>query len=229
MRTNRTMTRNQILPSLFTAAIVLLMLCLNALVARGQNGAQPQRGFYPAGSYALSDIETINTVSGNMMFRVPLVSLPPGRSGLSAGISLVYNSKLYDLQHQSGYDPNAQPATWDDLYASAQGGWRFATDYQLYAKYLPTDQADPQCDLFSYRLKLFMSFPDGSEHEFRPTSFLPNGDSWYNVMPDGLKLWGCPGGGQPLTTGPMTYYSTDGTHLRLTIQHDADTNWQNNP
>lgn len=225
MKAKRTTRTSRFPQAIFTVFAAFLIACI--CLSEGQ--AQSQRGVQPTGSYELSDIETINTVSGNMSYRIPLASLPPGRSGLSAGISLVYNSKLYESEHQSGYDLNSEPATWDDVYASSQGGWRFATDYQLYVKYLPTDQADPQCDLFSYRLKLFMSFPDGSEHEFRPTGFLPYGDGWYNVLPDGLKLWGCAGGGQPLTTGPMTYYSTDGTFLRLTIEHDSDSNWQNNP
>ena len=42
---------------------------------------KPQRGFVPSGSYALSDIETINLQNGNVNFAIPLVSLPPGRGG----------------------------------------------------------------------------------------------------------------------------------------------------
>src|SRR5262245_27765842 len=49
--------------------------------------AQP-RGTYPQGSYALSSIETINPVNGNLMFDFPLGALPAGRKGMSAGVGL---------------------------------------------------------------------------------------------------------------------------------------------
>jgi hypothetical protein len=71
-------------------------------LALGQEKA-PERGFRPSGSYALSDIETISTTSGNMILKVPLASLPPGRGGLSATLSLLYNSKLYDSFPASAY------------------------------------------------------------------------------------------------------------------------------
>jgi hypothetical protein len=55
-----------------------------------------QRGTYPAGSYAISNIESINPVNGNLMFNLPLGSLPAGRKGMGAGVALHYNSKLFD-------------------------------------------------------------------------------------------------------------------------------------
>jgi hypothetical protein len=72
----------------------VLIFSLNAAVKAQEKS--PERGFRPAGSYALSDMETISTTSGNMMVRVPLSGLPPGRGGLAAALSLIYNSKLYD-------------------------------------------------------------------------------------------------------------------------------------
>src|SRR5262245_2266447 len=63
--------------------------------ASGQEKS-PQRGFQPGNSYSLSQIETINTTNGNLMLNFPLGQLPPGRGTLSGGISLRYNSKIYD-------------------------------------------------------------------------------------------------------------------------------------
>ena len=35
-----------------------------------------------------------------MMLRFPLASLPAGRNGLSAGLNLYYNSKLYGFTYE---------------------------------------------------------------------------------------------------------------------------------
>jgi hypothetical protein len=45
---------------------------------------KPIRGFIPAGSYAPSEIETINMQNGNVILSIPIVSLPSGRGGLTA-------------------------------------------------------------------------------------------------------------------------------------------------
>lgn len=55
----------------------------------------PKRGFQPANSFTLSDVETINTTNGNLILNFPIGSLPSGRGGMSATMRLLYNSKLY--------------------------------------------------------------------------------------------------------------------------------------
>src|SRR5712692_5447914 len=59
---------------------------------------KPDRGFMPYGTYALTDMEAINDYSGGVILKVPLASLPQGRGGMSAGLSLVYNSQLFDIK-----------------------------------------------------------------------------------------------------------------------------------
>jgi len=82
----------------FRIVQILLSLLLLASIAVAQESA-PKRGFQPGNSYALGDIETINTTNGNLMIHFPLASLPVGRGGLTAGINLIYNSKLYRRAH----------------------------------------------------------------------------------------------------------------------------------
>lgn len=79
----------------------ILFLSFSATVIAQEKS--PERGFRPAGSYALGYIETISTTSGNMMLRVPLAGLPPGRGSLAASLNLIYNSKLYDSFPSSAY------------------------------------------------------------------------------------------------------------------------------
>ena len=76
----------------------ILILFLPGLVL-GQ-GSTPSRGFQPGGSYALSDIETVNTSNGNLMLNLALGKLAPGRGGISGQLILHYDSKLYDSRLQ---------------------------------------------------------------------------------------------------------------------------------
>src|ERR1041384_3627867 len=82
----------------FLSTASLLIVLLPSL-AVGQ-GSTPTRGFQPGGSYALSDIETINTHNGNLILNLALGKLAPGRGGLSGQLMLRYDSKLYDSKTQ---------------------------------------------------------------------------------------------------------------------------------
>lgn len=81
---------------LIRACAAGLCLLLSYAAPGSAQEQSPQRGFNAGGSYAISDIETISTTGGNLSLRVPVGSLPAGRGGLAASVSLVYNSKLYD-------------------------------------------------------------------------------------------------------------------------------------
>jgi len=134
-------------------------LLLSALTCMAQ-----QRGTYPQGSYALSNIESINPVNGNLMFNIPLGALPAGRKGMSAGVGLYYNSKLYDSYRGEAcyYDEfnNYICSQVDKLFASPEGGWRLGFQYKLQLNWNPNLGCG---DAF----KVAMSFPDGSiHHEF---------------------------------------------------------------
>lgn len=81
---------------------LLLMICLFSIAiatAQGQTFTErsPQRGMAANSSFALGEIETINLENGNLLYKMPLASLPAGRGGgLSPTVFLNYNSKLYD-------------------------------------------------------------------------------------------------------------------------------------
>jgi RHS repeat-associated protein len=260
--------------------IVVSLTCLNIILVCSQTYAQsenvPDRGFQPAASYALSDIETINSSNGNLLFHIPLVSLPPGRGGAALGqIGLYYNSKLWETRPEmmpTGY-PNTSPPwflesaipriyTRNRLIKSPEGGWRYGLKYELQLfdhmdEYVNSQgvpsQFLPNCGNTvakgSARWKLKMAFPDGSVREFRPLGFpegyppSPGFEGWYKIRPDGWET-DCIGGlHQNLlgsgkgTTNPLTYYTVDGTFLKLIIDHDGDngnswpvnnTAWKNN-
>lgn len=131
-----------ILNLFFQTAVVI---CLLASLCVAQNGST-NRGFSPGNSFSIGDLETINTTNGNLMLRFPMASLPGGRNGLSAGINLYYNSKLYDSETQWFVDPNGScEMVGDDgegimvcpyyqksvLKESPQGGWQLGNMYTL--------------------------------------------------------------------------------------------------
>lgn len=234
--------------------LLLALLCCGAVMVRAQ-GTTPQRGFKPGGSYAITDIESVSTVNGNLMLHIPLASLPAGRGGMSAGVSLIYNSKLWDtppMQVPDPYNPN-QRITSYHVKTSKQGGWRYGFGYtlqlinkldeQMYSAYAPNCETDAAAGTeYSTRIyKLQIIFPDGSTHELVPQgyqdSFHTYNDGYYNIRPDGYSTrcdchhdfgwWSCVKPIEPVTTGTMTYYTTDGTYLKLQVPHNEGTGMYN--
>ena len=219
--------------------ILILTLFTDAL---GQ-GSTPDRGFQPGGSYALSDIETVNTNNGNLMLNLALGKLAPGRGGLSGQLILRYDSKLYDSQIQWYQDwdhmvqDQPQTVARNMLVTSDQGGWHYGTGYQLQLidrmNQYPPEIAPQYPDMQTIRhYKLKVAFPDGSMHEFLPRGFGSNmEEGWYDIRPDGFQTRFQGGVVQdvPCLTSNLNYYTFDGTYIRLEVQHDSDAYWWNNP
>ena len=195
------------------------------------------------------------------MLKFPLGALPAGRNGLSASIYLNYHSKLLDSETKYflkedescqlvGQDPdtalNCPYYQKRLLEESPEGGWQFGLGYSLklidrHDEYVnvPTEK-QPTCSLNSsgyyqwrYRYKLLLVFPDGSTHEMRPNGWTDGnpGDAqgdYFDIRPDGYRFdcqnfqW---------HTNTITYYSVDGSFLRLDVQHDGNTAgaWTDNP
>jgi RHS repeat-associated protein len=238
----------------FSILLLLALTCYGAVTASAQ-GTTPQRGFAPGGSYALTDIETVNTVNGNLMLRVPLASLPAGRGGTSANLSLIYNSKLWDTPPMLVPEPNntGNRITSYHLKPGQQGGWHYGLEYklqlinkldeQMYSAYSPNCESDAGAHTeFSTRIwKLQIIFPDGSTHEMAPQGYQDSlhtyGDGYYDIRPDGSLIrcecvsfygqWQCSRPTYVVNTGAMTYYSTDGTYLKLEVPHDDGTGISN--
>ena len=78
-------------------AVIWCSLTIGVALAQTMDSppvAHPQRGFYPGGSYSLSDIESVDDVSGNVILKIPVAKLPPGRGGSSFAVDLIYNSAI---------------------------------------------------------------------------------------------------------------------------------------
>ena len=258
-----------------TVALAVLGLAVPDLWAQDTEVAE--RGLQVTGSYRLGDIETVNTKNGNVMLRVPLASLPPGRGGDPGfQLTLNYNSKLWDIYVEHVEDPSdsTNPIPGNDpnpanalsyrvkqtlKQALGNPGWSYNYQYMidLDKRSLHRIGLSSVCDpnntnqttadpnqLLYYEYKVNMVFPDGSVHVFLPEGEATNTynhDHYFPVRPDGRRL-SSPCGqrleGPAQGTQTVSYYSVDGTYLRLEFEVardddrdgtlDPETWWPNN-
>jgi len=202
------------------ASMLMVTAVLATTVSAQEDGVKPERGFTAAGSYALSNIESIDLSGGNMVLNVPLASLPAGRGG-SHGyrLNLRYNSKLFNSFKQVEWDlATSRKIDKQYLGDTPEGGWHYSLDYSLELHNRLNNYPDPESvpqpgsPEYIHRYKLFVHFPDGSTREFHPRASASHLHGFYEVTPyDGA-----------------VYYSADGSYIRLQFGSDGDGNWQNN-
>lgn len=236
MTTNRYISLNRFV----FGSIILLVTALLPILAQGQDKRDPDRGFVAGGSYALSNIETINTTNGNLVLNIPLATLPAGR-GPGYTFALRYDSKIWDNKGTHTTDGQKDESgedvyfSLDEVSASEKGGWHYSSFYRLEVLDRLALEPIPTCGTPSddyqksyYKYKVKMNFPDGSVHEFRPlgqSEFFPDG--YFAVDPNGRTYTGdgnnCTSDSQGTTSG-MTYYSTDGSFLRLVVDYVSGNN-----
>ena len=219
-----------------SATLLLGCLLAGALLGQvsppvGQRG-KAGRGRPPGGSFALSEIESINLINGNLVLRMPLVSLPPGRGGSSFTLHLLYNSQIYDVEKAVAIphpdpDSTAQHLVYRSLIASSEGGWRWGYQYGLEYEFKFQGEGDRSCRLdgsSKFAHKMRVNFPDGSSHLLRlvnseDTVGDDNGDGYYAYGPDGSKDACHIGSSASAISGDVRYITTDGTFAHVVI-HD---------
>lgn len=193
---------------------------------------KPERGFLPTGSYALSDIESVDESSGSLTLHIPTASLPSGRGGFKHGIDLYYNSNLYDLTTDfasagnvldcQGNSTNC-PQNVSALRSPEEAGWHYSYSYKLELENRPSGGRSV-CntnDLSTfYLVRHNLVLPDGSSHLLRlQSSSDGDGLGYYRHNDDGSVA--CPGTNvQPLSY-PLNYYTTDGTFIRLSVSANS--------
>jgi hypothetical protein len=224
------------------AATVMALL---ANVALGQLVGRPDRGYKAGNSYSVSDIENVNLSGGNVTLNIPLASLPAGRGDASGySISLRYDSKLWDAQQEwndDGLDEFNDPANYtrDLLQLSSEGGWKLDyAGYQLKVVDRLESGRREDCHLHntnynknSYRFKVEMKMPGGGTIAFRPSGYTDFfNDGFFEVNLNGyiygdhyaVNIEGepaCQSNYHQSTTAGMTYYSTDGSGIRLFVPY----------
>ena len=248
----RTTTKRLVAGSVLAAA-----MGLGGVPLAAQDTEVSERGLQVTGSYRLGEIETVNTKNGNVMLRVPLTSLPPGRGGDPGfQLSLNYNSKLWDLSERYQEDleagPNEPPVKLVHKLVRnfANPGWAYSYQYQIvvedrYDHAFETLSGNAPCSQSSdmaemereqghwYRFKVWVVFPDGSARLFRPAGeadYSGYEDDYFQIHPTGWKRLpyseGFNGANKrhgyraPASGAVTTYYSVDGSYLRLDFEAD---------
>jgi RHS repeat-associated protein len=194
--------RSRITYSTFALA---MCVCTSSVWAQQLN--IPQRGVVPNGFYEVSEIETIDAVSGSVSLQIPITSFPPGRAGLTHGIELLYNSRIYTGAFISG-----QFALFPvhNIDPSDSAGWRYGYQYSVVTDVSQYAGISP-CTPGSAALRLIM--PDGSSHRLYGTA---------TDLGSGYYIYYLPGCGTP-TALTGTFYTADGTYLRVDI--DSNSSW----
>jgi len=201
----------------------VLMLGQSAFATAGTSMKAPDRGFSPGKSYAISDIESTSMQNGNLMLNMPLGSLPPGRGGMSAGVNLSYNSKLWDQHTTEVEDIFQAPAIRDILSLSAEGGWRYGYKYYFRVDFAGVDCS--QSEIFNNKTQLVM--PDGGTHTLvqgDSTNALSNEFDNSTIFPDGRPACG----GTVSSGQTIKLFSIDNSFLRIEVTTDSDTDFNNN-
>ena len=216
---------------------------------------KPVRGFMPTADQVSSPIDSIDPVSGKLHTSIPLASLPRGRAGNTFDVTLQYDSHLYDITpqvrdytiDQYGHTEKGTALVLEG--ALSTGGWTYNfANFRLDLEtryYESTVEFCPGGTEFRiYRLRI--GLPDGSQHILQlkdegdahvGDAYEFHDDGYFGVGPDGkgartyypngnpTNCW--TGGGWGDKTGRLTYYTTDGSYLRLEIDADGTTPWIN--
>ncbi|MFV0387545.1 MAG: hypothetical protein ACK5NT_02225 [Pyrinomonadaceae bacterium] len=187
--------------SVFLKINMILLFASSSLLAQ-DNVAE--RNYNPGVPYSVSDIEMINETNGNLMFNFDFGQVN-GRGTAAAGFSLKYNSKLYESHQMNTLDSSGQPADQLFLRASQEGGWKYEDGYRIRVISRNDEMDSPlqiggDCNPPNYDAvylwKVVMYFPDGSQHEFRPTGYsdtiqnsggttIYNGNGFFNISTNG--------------------------------------------
>jgi RHS repeat-associated protein len=192
---------------------------------------RPLRGFMPNSDQIASPVDNIDQVNGKLHLEIPLASLPKGRGGSQFDVNLVYDSHLYDMlpSNTGGQMPGTVQRLSNLL---TTGGWTYSvTNYRLELEY----RLNPgSCGFNGQRMfRLRIGLPDGSWHVLHLKGYgaevndgYTAGDGFYAFTPDGTRDgFACnPSYPGPMLPGRLTYYTSDGTYLKLEIDADG-TDW----
>jgi len=224
--------------------LLVLTMTLSAMFAYGQNPytveTRPPRGFMPTADQLTSPVDSIDPISGKLHLEIPLASLPRGRAGTGFDLNLVYDTHLYDLVPEILQPPanlNADPEVAWILSSYSTGGWHYNIDNLHLDIEGHTGAIDyyPDCTENSpkrvYRLRVPML--DGSLHTMQLSGYGAAmndnylGDGFFGIYPLTGRSNVCAalhGDWPSQVTGWLTYYSIDGSYLKLEVYVDGSGN-----
>jgi RHS repeat-associated protein len=224
--------------------IFSLLMMLGTATVYGQNPytveTRPPRGFMPTADQLTSPVDSIDPISGKLHFEIPLASMPRGRAGNGFDLNLVYDSHLYDLVPEILQPPsnlNVDPEVAWYLSSYSTGGWHYNIDNLRLDIEGHAGAIDyyPDCTEESpkrvYRLRVPML--DGSLHTMQLRGYGAamndnySGDGFFGIYPLTGRSNVCAAlhhDWPSQLTGWLSYYSIDGSYLKLEIYVDGSGN-----
>jgi hypothetical protein len=120
---------------------VLSLLTLFGAIALAQRSPNIERGFKPGKVYDVLGLDTVNVFNGNLNMAIPIGQRFPNGGGMSYGLSLVYNSKVWDYERR--FDLSTQdPSQY----------WHTPADY------------DPTIGIIKYKVPYMLPFPSRKQN-----------------------------------------------------------------
>lgn len=138
-------------PTRFALLAIALLLC--RLPAAGEQAPFEEKGFRPEKMYSFGSLDHVNTLNGNLVVSIPVGMSYPLDGGLTYGLSLTYNSKVWDFEDLNGYQLGLPGRR-----ANAGMGWLLTMGRLVD----PNDPSNPLDGGWVYEA------PDGADHPFAP-------------------------------------------------------------
>jgi RHS repeat-associated protein len=204
----------------------------------------------PYADLVSSPIDTIDPVSGKLNLSFTLGSLPPGPGGTGFDVVLTYDSHLYDTRTSylpafNGFTQQYVIRQFTQIDPGHNGGWKYNFDnlgfFEETKEDVPTWVPDPWSGGGQYItypcidenlrfIRMRVGLPDGSEHIMHLHPYAndsnPNSNNLYShdgfagLAPDGRARASQCSSWAPIN-GILTYYSHDGSYLKLEIEADG--------
>ena len=129
--------------------LVIALTFAPAAMAQMEQGTI-ERGFQPGKLYQFGDLDAVNVFNGNLIIRLPIGPTYPLNGNLSYGLTLSYNSKIWDLSDgENGV--RAKPSA----RSNAGSGWLLGM-----GRFIPYDDPTVTNSEDVYEA------PDGGDHRF---------------------------------------------------------------
>jgi hypothetical protein len=169
-------------------SLLLLSLVSLAAALRADDHPNTARGFAADKAFQVGDVDNVNLFNGNLVLTIPIGGSYPAGGGLSYGLTLVYNSNVWDFQDR---DDDFTGTTYHQglpqRTANAGLGWTLTLG-RLQAPFTPGNDTE----------RWVYQGSDGSEHVFYPTLHVGDADE-----PGDTQLF------------QYTSYTRDSSYLRM--------------
>ena len=207
---------------------LLALLCLSALAGQAQSipDSNPQKGLSIAGTYTIDKLQTIDRVNGNVMYHIPLVRLPKVGPDDPFQLELIYNSQNLVASYTYVTDTRLGPNQYMSQATLGGGdGWTFNASYSVSVegRSYPGGSGPPCPNPGAYKIyRVILKTPDGAQHSLNLYGESADGGEatggYYDLNPFNGYRATCNGsGGSSTDSGPFTYFTNDGSYLKVTV------------